>query len=456
MSSPQRENESAHLWSPEAEQEILAALVGFGNAEAFDEIVPPLTADHFWGMASRIIFAAVREMRMVGAEVNTITLSEFLKSLGKLEKVGGHARIVEITNTLAGPHWRSCVDVLDGKLRMRKLHGLCHDILKALPACEDATEFLESAEDQLGRIAERTMDGNKFPEAVRESLQFLEDRKDGKNPSMIKTGVEFFDFALGGGELGRMDVIAARPGMGKSVILEMLAESLLLQGVPVLIFQQDMTVKKMVMRMACRRAGVPLGYVMRGNPSAEELDDVARQIKIVSKWPVYIENQTRLTGADIASRTRVYKRKHGVQLVGIDHFQRLSFHGKDMRVGFTQNATDIKSVIHETGAWGVILAQLNRAADERDEPLPKDIKECDQLFSDCDTLQIYWSKEEEERGKPTPITSTIWKDREGQKHRKIVRDFDGRLMRFLSKEKNLQRDLHEGPETPAAPLPYKD
>lgn len=416
-----------------AEIAVLASILS--NSDCLDVVRSIISVQCFFNRSNRTIYEALLELQAESSPIDLVTVTNRLKERGKLEEIGGAHYISKIgVAPIVTMNVEHHAKILADKLLLRKVIAASTRFIQEAQTATDAKALIQSCEAQ---ILSLNCDGagNTTSDACTGAIEILNRLQSGDNPLVVKTGIQFLERSFRGWERGRMDVIGARPGRGKSALIEQASNNILESGMPVLIFQKDMTPKKMVLRMACRRAGVSLTKLIRNSPTAEEIDLVRQQIDSLSKTPLFIESPSRLTGSDIRSLIRRYRRNHGVEVVILDHFQTLSAEGRDYRLGMTQNSLEIKAAIQESDVAGVILAQLNRGADVGEKPHPKDIKECDQLFTDCDTLMLLWSKQDPEEldpGEYLEVIGSIYKDRNGIPIRDVKALFDGRHMQFIS------------------------
>lgn len=434
---------------PTIERSILGSILS--KLVTLEEIEPPLTLEHFHVPFHRDIFGVLQEMSVMGEPLDVATVTTAFLS---------DARYQSRRSTIAFDLSEICssatisisfyAGLLDSKLRLRRLYSMTEWIGNQIPTVEDVEAFTVEIETKISEIALLRAPDNTFHVGCDQALKAIEDAKNGNQGVFMPTTIPVYDRVFKGFELGRMDTIGARPGDGKSALVEQAFKEIAENVGPVVIFEKDMTVKKLVLRMACREAGVPLRHLMRGTPSNEECLLVSDWVQKLRKLPIHVESPARLTGADIRSRTKFYKKKHGIVAMAVDHFQILSWTGNDMRKGMTQNATEIKQAIHENEVAGIVLAQLNREAEKSDRPRAKDIKECDQLFADSDCVTLLSrnpNTANPQKGEPYEIECWIDKDREGAKGYMIKSYFDAKYMKFVPQVVKVRpHGHHESPE----------
>ncbi|WP_417802922.1 DnaB-like helicase N-terminal domain-containing protein, partial [Thermophilibacter provencensis] len=81
---------------PEAEASVLSAMMV--SSEALQECLIELDPDDFYFPSNRTVFTAMREMFDKNMPIDTISLADYLKSSGELERVGGRSFLLGLGN----------------------------------------------------------------------------------------------------------------------------------------------------------------------------------------------------------------------------------------------------------------------------------------------------------------------------------------------------------------------
>ena len=220
------------------------------------------------------------------------------------------------------------------------------------------------------------------------------ERMRGEGPPEISTGIKALDQAIIGLRPGRMYVIAARPGMGKSALSTTIRRAVIDQGYVVLEFNLEMAAEEIGERELAFRSLVNLRKVMAARDVSEA--ELARVVGAAGSvpsglWWVY---DNCFSMDDILKRCRSAKKranKEGkkVGLVIIDYLQLLSDQGSEGRqqsVSACSRQTKILS--KEMGAAVIALSQLNRQCDYREDkrPMLSDIRESGSIEQDADAV----------------------------------------------------------------------
>ena len=89
--------------------------------------------------------------------IDSISLIDYLRSIDKLESVGGEAYILELMgNTLALAHWQHHADIVRRYAMLREIIGATNQISAlAYDSPLDTKEVIERAESMLLSVTER-------------------------------------------------------------------------------------------------------------------------------------------------------------------------------------------------------------------------------------------------------------------------------------------------------------
>lgn len=139
----------------EAEGNVLAAMMLSG--EVVEEALVELLPDDFYRPSHKTIFTAMSGMYESSMPIDSISLIDYLRSIDKLESVGGEAYILELMgNTLALAHWQHHAEIVRRDAMLREIIGATNQISAlAYDSPLDTKEVIERAESMLLSVTER-------------------------------------------------------------------------------------------------------------------------------------------------------------------------------------------------------------------------------------------------------------------------------------------------------------
>jgi replicative DNA helicase len=233
-----------------------------------------------------------------------------------------------------------------------------------------------------------------------EAKKKIEDRTNNPGKTGIPFGVEDIDIFTGGVEPTNVWVIAGRPSMGKTAIAmnSILKSSKL--GVPCLMFSLETNKQKLLERLVALDCDIQLQDIHLGTLDSKHLKKVNDSIDRLRKLPIYIDTNFTPSLEYLLSTIRRMVKQKGVKLVYVDYIQLLSGRGDDVRLEIGRMMRGLKLLAVQLEIGIIVLAQLNRSCESRDDkrPLLSDLKESGDIEQDADMCaflyrDVYYNKD---------------------------------------------------------------
>lgn len=381
-----------------AEIGVLACM--FLDEHCIDDIRLILKEYDFYRDSHIILCGSIFTLRDSGKPVNSITVEEYLRSKGELDKVGGIDGILDIQgsepDTASALYWARLV--LEA--------SMCRDIIdRSNASIEESYERVNDAETILAASEQRIF-------SIR----------DGRNASQLTTGLEAGNAfvveleARARGEFtqavvspwsdlnrivpwyapGQFIIIGARPSIGKtSMAIQMGMASAYFQKHNVLFASLEMRSTEIGMRMISVLSAVG-GEKFSKPETLTEGDrrqiDVA--LNIMSKEPkrFIIDDTSGMSVAQIAAQARRIKARSGLGLVIVDYIQLINPpNEKDQRQEQVSKISKaLKGLARDVSVPVIALSQLNRNAERRDDKKPSvaDLRDSGSLEQDADIIML--------------------------------------------------------------------
>lgn len=220
--------------------------------------------------------------------------------------------------------------------------------------------------------------------------ELLSERRKNEGVTGIRTGLSRMDRALGGLNQGSSYVIAARPGVGKSLVIGQIAQTAANQGYRVLLQTPEMSAVQYLDRIAHSLAGVDYESALAGCSDAVQDARVLSAAGVISNLPLYIDDH----GTQTVSRVRANVMRFKPDLLLVDYLQYVtpdeSFARapRSQQVGqVSRGLTRIKS---DFDIPVVLAAQLNRALEARQDKRPNlsDLRDSGEIEQDADAVMF--------------------------------------------------------------------
>ena len=383
---------------PEAEASVLSAMMV--SSEALQECLIELDPDDFYFPSNRTVFTAMREMFDKNMPIDTISLADYLKSSGELERVGGRSFLLGLgNNSLALVGWRRHVEMLHRDTTLRKMISASAQITAlAYDAPEDTKEVVDRAEKMLLDVTNR--DVHKNEQSLEEIMADLYEEL-GQNaanhdkPLGVLTGFPRIDECLLGLRPGQMIVIGARPGVGKTSFALNLMTNAAFNGASVAMFSLEMSKVEIAQRLLAANARVGLQEIRSARIRNEQWPQILQATNDLSQLDIMIDDTPGTTVTEIRAKARRILRGKPLGLVIIDYLQLISppsgGHRADSRATeVSEMSRGIKIMAKDLGVPVVALSQLNRTVENRTGKRPQrsDLRESGSIEQDADVVAL--------------------------------------------------------------------
>lgn len=377
----------------QAEQALLGAILA--NNKAFHSVVSFLRPEHFAYPIHARIYREAARLILRGRMVDAVTLRSVFEQSGIFEEVGGSGYLAELLSAMvgilnAGDYGRA---IHDAWLRRQLI-----EIAETTAALAYGGNPELDGEAQLAQATEALMDLSSgataeapdvsVGDAARLAIQRAEAMARGDGGQALRTGLTTLDSAIGRLMPGWFYVLGGRPGMGKTSLACQLVVSVAQQlvreaidappfsgaGGDVVYFSLEMPAEQTAGWMACQIAGVENDVLVDRAMTSAEAERMLRAHTELDQLPIRIIDAVGLSGAALALRVRAMHARRRVRLVVVDHLQKLvsSSADKNGDTSATAKASSaLKDLARQVGCPVLVLAQLKRDVDQRDDPRPR-------------------------------------------------------------------------------------
>ena len=392
-------NESAVMpQDPEAEASVLSAMMV--SAEALQECLIDLEPDDFYFPSNRTVFTAMREMFDKNTPIDTISLADYLKSSGELERVGGRSFLLGLgNNSLALVGWRRHIEMLHRDTTLRKMISASAQITAlAYDAPEDTKEVVDRAERMLLDVTNRDVHASE--QSLEEIMADLYEElgvnaANHDRPLGVLTGFKRIDDCLLGLRPGQMVVIGARPGVGKTSFALNLMTNAAFEGASVAFFSLEMSKVEIAQRLLAANARVGLQEIRSARIRNEQWPQILQATNELSQLDIMIDDTPGTTVTEIRAKARRILHGKKLGLVIIDYLQLISPPAGQRRADsrateVSEMSRGIKIMAKDLGVPVVALSQLNRTVENRTGKRPQlsDLRESGSIEQDADIVAL--------------------------------------------------------------------
>lgn len=405
----------------EAEQALLGAILA--NEKAYARVAEFLLPEHFADPLHGRIFAAIRRRIEAGQIADAVSLrGEF--EAEEVEQRGADGKVSTVTGAVyLARLLRAMVGVINAGEYGRVIHDAwlrrqvievgeqlvnrCHGA--AAEEGLDGRQILAWGDEALLALAEDRAggglrDGAAVGDAILREVEAAMQREGGL--AGLTYGLRGLDRMTGGLRPGQFVLVAGRPSMGKTSMANCIALGAARTGARVLFVSAEMRAQDVLAREACAAAGLPLSAYTRGGVEVEtaegkrfrrldqaEFDRLMTATRAIGGLPTAWDDES-VTVQQIRARARTMQRAKGggLDLIVIDYLGRLRSSERARAFGLnsvvTELSAELKDLGKQLGVPIVVLSQLSREVEKRDDktPLLSDLRDSGSLEQDADVV----------------------------------------------------------------------
>lgn len=402
-----------------------------------------LTAEHFSHPLMRHAFGSIcallEESKTVDLvavydDMRTRNLAPDLSELNAAQQTVSSARSV-----------RAAAEVLVKERSRQTTIDALSDALQFATTSPDPDAALDAAQSMLSKLQQAV--GRKEPKLASEladdRLDYYDRLLRGDHVSdAMPTHIPALDKALNGGlQTGRLYILAARPGVGKSSFGQWLALQLAKAHKPALFLSLEMPAYEVIDRAVSYLGKASYEVIQTGvGANDDDWTGLVAGIDRLKGLPYYVDDQPGLTISHIRAKAHAVKRR-GLRLLVLDYLQLCAGIGDNRNAEIEGITKGLKGMAKELDIAVMVLSQLNREVEKRagGRPQLSDLRDSGSIEQDADVVMFLWNLKNK-----IEVGAAIEKNRQG-KRTDFILNFDGDYQRWAQSTINLSDLLTKEP-----------
>lgn len=387
----------------ELESAILGALLL--EQYAYDKISEIIDENSFYLSKNAKVYDAVKYLNQNNQAVDMLTVCDRLEFKKELEGIGGMLYIASLTNSVANAaHIENHARIIAQKYIQRELIRASSIIQsKAFDDIDPEESILvwDEMVQLMDRITGNESQGRNVSSVATDSVLRYQERKELFLTGKI-AGIPSFSGAItdhtNGWQGGKLIIIAARPGMGKTAYALQEAKAASKAGNHPCFFSLEMDDVSLADRLLIAEAeGLDTyaedGYskrFLKGNLSQEEEERLSLAHRNLQELNLFIDDKAGCNMNYISKVARSLKKKNKCDMIFIDYLQLLTASGKkqNREQEVSEMTRGLKLLAKELDVPVFVLAQLNREVEKRPgkQPIMADLRESGSIEQDADAI----------------------------------------------------------------------
>lgn len=404
----------------EAEQALLGALLF--APEAIRDVHDRLTAEDFAEPFHQRLFAAIAETVRTAPAFDVTVIHGQMASDPAYADFGGYAGLIKLVDVAPNPKVAGdlALQIADAALRRRlirmgqeAIHRGRDNEQTGYEAIAATRAALEDAER--GAAPEDALFVNAY-EAGLSLVDRIEAECATGKPRGYRTGLACIDKRLGGLLPGAVIVMGGRPGMGKTALLGNVLYGAAQQN-PTKLFagfslemDNDQLNERALSRLTAEN-DQPVPFSDIGKRVLTAFDRSAlHDAKTRIPRNLWLRDRAGVSVEDIARAVWAMKRRGDLAAIGIDYLQlmkRPALAGRNEASAIAEMTGALKTLAREAKITIILLSQLNRSVESRDDKRPQlsDLRESGSIEQDADAIlfpfrEVYYLQKAEPKPDP--------------------------------------------------------
>ncbi|MBN2728593.1 MAG: replicative DNA helicase [Bacteroidales bacterium] len=385
------------------EEVILGALML--EQMAVNTVIDILRPEIFYKDSHQVIFMAIQDLFAKSSPIDMLTVTDELRTMSKLEEVGGAHYIAYLTNrVVSAANVEFHARIVAQKYIQRRLIEISSEIIN--DAFEDSTDvfdLLDKAEDKLFKVNEQNLRRGieSMPNLLRAAKEQIEKASQVEGGlSGVPSGFKDLDALTAGWQPSDLIIIAARPGMGKTAfVLSMAKNMAVISERPVAVFSLEMSATQLVMRLISSEAGVSSESLRKGDLSPTQWKSLNDNMDNLSGAPIFIDDTPALSIFELRAKARRLKQQHNIQCIIVDYLQLMTAQvdkSGNREQEISTISRSLKALAKELSIPVITLSQLSREVEKRPgmkRPQLSDLRESGAIEQDADMVLFIYREE---------------------------------------------------------------
>jgi len=386
-------SEKDNIFSEDAELAVFSIIC---NNPDMSYSLSDLREEMFSSDRSAIFFSCLMDLLKQDLIPEKTLLVEYLTSNNKLEIIGGKEYLEYIYEHSFNPkNFNEYKRVLERAYKAKNLLALSAEIPKLVTGKKvNVDSIISNIKNRLERLSTTAGRGGTFKlsELLPDAMKNIKYKTENPGLAGISTGFDIIDNITGGFKGGELWMIGGRPGMGKtSFAVNSILNSSKEGGIP-LIFSLEMTDQVLIERLGSLESDVESSRINLGIMNEEEMDELKKAFERLEPLPIYLDSDFLVSVEYIESIIRKFVAQVGVNTVWIDYVQLLAERTMESTHELGRISRTMKLLSKELNITSVLLAQLNRNLETRDDkrPLLLDLRQSGNLEEDPDIVAFLY------------------------------------------------------------------
>lgn len=387
--------------SKEAEQSVIGAMLM--DQDAIVAAAELITQKDFYYKEYGALFESICGLYNEGKAVDPVTLQDRLRDQSLPEEVSSMEFLAGLISAVpSSANARSYAQIVADKSFLRRMIKVTGEISEECYREQaDVEQIMDHAEHEVFEVLQNQSSSDFVP-IRRVVVDVLEKiaraAKSTGYVTGLSSGFSDLDYKTAGFQPSDLILLAARPSMGKTALALNIAQYVTQKlGEPVAFFSLEMSKEQLTSRLLSMESHIDSSTIRSGQLRDEEWESLIYSAGKVGNSKLIIDDTPSISASALRSRARKYKLEFDVKLIVVDYLQLMS---SGMRTDSRQQevadiSRSLKAVARELNVPIIVLSQLNRSVEKRDNkrPMLSDLRESGAIEQDADLVMFLYRDE---------------------------------------------------------------
>ena len=375
-----------------AERSILGAMLA--DPELIPTVQNLVRPSDFYTEEHRLLYSILGDLyERYGTDWDEVVLQDVIRKRGHEEKLPFDWILGIYEEAAPISILETACQIVREKAKLRRLLKTALTTLRQIAEKRDPEKIAQYILDTTTDMEEPEDRFYTKKEIIKLAQDIIKEAKE--RPTLYpgySSGFPSIDDAILGFRNGTFNIIAARPGRGKTTYLLTILKHFLESGLRVLFFSLEMGEKDIIAKFIPKiDPEVSFSEITKGQLPEEKEDRLYSKLLefLRSDGELYLDTKPDHTIRSIKARSVFVKKRYGVDLILLDYIQLIRPYRNfnSPRDHISEVSSELKGLAKMLDVPIIAAAQLNRQA-EKSEPTIGDLKESGQLEQDADVILL--------------------------------------------------------------------
>ncbi|QOR74631.1 replicative DNA helicase [Cruoricaptor ignavus] len=248
----------------------------------------------------------------------------------------------------------------------------------------------------LDRFVDRNKRTKQFPELIQSVENNFRAILEGKKIG-ISSSLKLINDVMGGWQNSDLNIVAGRPGMGKTAFMVQQIVDCVEQHIPVGVFSLEMSAEQIAARILTNITNIPNWAVLRKGLNEEELRTYWSLKDKLQSLQIYIDDSAAISIQNLRLKAKIMKLRYNIGILFVDYLQLVTNQEskKNREQEISSISRGLKAIAKELNIPVIALSQLSRNLEQRSDKRPQlsDLRDSGAIEQDADVVMFIFRPE---------------------------------------------------------------